>query len=673
MLGRNGRRGVSMRPRQIGGVREWVAVACLLCSTAASVAADFSWNVNAAGRIGGCCTAVEVVGRYAYLREGGNLTILDISNPSQPLAVGHFSFGDFYVGDIQVKDGLAYMAGGTLAGQYGLQIVDVRNPRSPRVRGFYLSYSPVLGAGGVCVTDGLAYVSFGYGGGDNPQGGFEIIDVSDPSSPALRSSFIEAGFVAMRIDVSAGIGYVAALNGLHIFDVRNPSLPRRLAFYSQYYCMDILVSGALAYTATDGGLEIVDVTSPTAPARRSRLPGLQFLGLCFSDRLVFVAQAGYVQGLGIVDVTNPSSPTLLGRFSRSQPTGTPSGFAWAVAVSSGTAYLANGGWGLTILDVTKPSSPTLRASYETLSDAGDVYLGGGVAYVANGLRGLKTVDVSNPASPKVLGSVALPGAATKVTVSGKRAYICDNSGTTPETWRSFLHIVDVAMPSSPRLLGFYIAPEAWDVAVSGNWAYVANNDGFQVVDVSNPSSPTLRGSFATPGWPGGVSVSGGLAFVADYSTLQIIDVRNPAAPFLRSSFPASPIYRIRNVFVASGVAYTDGVWNASGTPGDFACIDVRNPDAPKLLGVYDIAGEFDTGEFYVSNGLAYVVLDMLRVLDVRKPSAPTLCGSYPVGVGSFKPGVFASGDLVYLADSLGLRIYQFTGTVTSARSWQLYR
>lgn len=129
---------------------------CFVVSGA--VAAEPPWNLKPLGRIGGWCWAVQVVGPYAYLVEGGNLTILYISNPSLPLPVGHFSPADFRFTDVEVSDGLAYVVGRALVGSHGLQILDVSAPRSPRIRSFYPT--PVT-AQGVYVTGGLAYVACG--------------------------------------------------------------------------------------------------------------------------------------------------------------------------------------------------------------------------------------------------------------------------------------------------------------------------------------------------------------------------------------------------------------------------------------------------------------------------------------------------------------------------------
>jgi hypothetical protein len=74
--------------------------------------------------------------------------------------------------------------------------------------------------------------------------------------------------------------------------------------------------------------------------------------------------------------------------------------------------------------------------------------------------------------------------------------------------------------------------DAYDVAVSGSYAYVADgSSGLEIIDVSNPSSPSFAGHWKTPSSANGVAVSGSYAYVADYiGSLEIIDVSNPKNP-----------------------------------------------------------------------------------------------------------------------------------------------
>ncbi len=79
-------------------------------------------------------------------------------------------------------------------------------------------------------------------------------------------------------------------------------------------------------------------------------------------------------------------------------------------------------------------------------------------------------------------------------------------------------------PSNPQEIGFYYTHGgAWDVDVSGNYAYVAAMDsGLRVIDVSEPSNPQEVGYYVTLDDAEDVYVSGDYAYVADrYGGLQI--------------------------------------------------------------------------------------------------------------------------------------------------------
>lgn len=622
------------------------------------------YNLRLVGQMGGGCDAVWAEGSYCYIGEGANLTVLDVSNPSAPAVIGRLSFGDFAVNDIEVKAGLAYVAGWAFAGPHGLQIVDVTNPRLPRLLGFFQTPFYALG---VEVLGGLAYVACGSNLNGQDQGGFQILDVSNPALPVLRGSSI-GSLVAMKVRVRNGIAYVVGVyGGLHIFDVSNPSQIKPLGV-APAGSLDVVLSGNIAYVADDGGCGVVDVSTPTAPVVGRRVyTGTQVVGLHLSGNLLYLAHPGIIRpnGLAVVNVANPSSPTLVGTC----PT---SGMASAVLVSSGTAYMASSNGGLSILDVRNPAHPTLRASYDTLSDASDVYVEGGVAYIANGVRGLKTIDVSNPSAPRLLGSLLTGGGVFRMAVSGKKAYLAEGNywmdGPTGHAY-----VVDISSPASPRLLSSYHASWAPGIAVANGWAYLAEPlYGLQIVDVSNPTSPTLRGLYHTPDGPDDVFVSGGLAYVADYSSLQILDIRNPASPVFRASFQKSQLYGIVHAFVSNGVAYLDGVWGKA----HFESVSVSNPSTPILLGTYDLSSGHTAADLDVRGRYAYLLLEGLRILDIRDPSVPRLCGYYPTVTeeSGFPCGVFGAGDLVYVADPYGgLRIFRFTGYQTPADRWKMYK
>jgi hypothetical protein len=638
----------------------------LLCRCAP---AEQPWNTRLVGQIGGACWAVQVVGNYAYIGEGQNLTILDVSNPSSPVAIARLFLSDMFVRDIYVNAGLAYVAG--LAG--GLRIVDISDPRSPRLRG---TYQTQLWAFGVFVTGGLAYIANIVPGG-SWEGELQIVDVSNPSSPVFRGSFHTYRW-ARKVVARNSVAYLATGSGgggLYILDVTDPSSPTRLSFYNGE-CSDVFLVANLAYVAIEGGLDIVDVTSPSAPTRRSVIgTGGGAGGIFVSGGFAYMAQASgwpdYPNVFVTVDVTNPTSPTVRASLSMRAN-------GEAVVVSGGLAYVANWEAGLTIVDVTNPSSPTVRGSYESLSNPTDVCVANGVAYVANGVKGFKTIDVSNPQSPAILGFLATGGSienngsvAGRIHLLGKTLYLADGANG--------LRVIDVTTPSLPRLQCTYDTPgRAEDVFVSGGLAYIADHaSGLRIADVTNPTSPTTRGACGTPDGSRGVAVSNGLAYMADTgSGLQIVDVRNPASPAFRSSYNDALLGNVNNVFLSNGIAYITSIWDYV----TLEAIDVTNPAAPWRRSSYSADAAYfyfsNSGGVFVSGDFCYAVVDGLRIFDIRNPSAPVLRGYYPPiesQTAALYSSVFVSGDLIYLTDLWhGLYILQFTAPL-AAKHWNLYR
>jgi hypothetical protein len=331
--------------------------------------------------------------------------------------------------------------------------------------------------------------------------------------------------------------------GLQVVDVSNPASPALLGSYATSgNTWGVAALGTTVYVA-DGpsGLLVLDAGNPTSPVPLGSYNTTGWSrGVALSGTAVYVADEQ--SGLEIFNAGNPSSATLLGSYD------TP-GNAVSVAVSGGVAYVADGVSGLEIFNVSNPASPTLIWNYDTPDFASAVAVSGTVAYVADQASGLQIINVSNPAGPTLIGSYNTPGFAQSVSVSGTVAYVADEAG-------GGLQIIDVSNPASPTLLGSYDTPgQAQGIAVSGTVAYVADwLSGLQILNVSNPASPTLLGSYDTPGNARSVAVSGTVACVADFgSGLQLFDVGNPATPKLIGSYDTPG--NAYNLVVSGAVAY----------------------------------------------------------------------------------------------------------------------
>ncbi len=319
---------------------------------------------NISASIGGALLfspiSVFVAGNYAYVisvgaaGSGSALEIIDISNPAVPMHKGSLVDGVGgallnYPQSIYVSGNYAYIAS---ARSNALEIIDVTDPTAP----FHKS-SLTNGTGGamldyplsVFVSGHFAYVTAMGSTTSNGtfNGTLEIVDVTDPATPAHKGSITNGDQNAL---------------------LYNPS--------------SVFVVSNLAYVASAGSvaLEIIDVADPSAPAHKGSLSNGEGGALLNRPVSVFVAGGlAYVGGMGdsngsnngleIIDVTNPAVPTHKGKINDGSRTG---GFL-SVFVSGNYVYtVSRGGSALDIFDVVDPTTPILKGSVTDLSNTNNV-------------------------------------------------------------------------------------------------------------------------------------------------------------------------------------------------------------------------------------------------------------------------------------------------------------
>ncbi len=205
------------------------------------------------------------------------------------------------------------------------------------------------------------------------------------------------------------------------------------------------------------------------------------------------------------------------------------GFANSVVVNGNYAYIAAGGSGLQVVDVTNRSNPIIVASLALGGNANDVTLLGNIVFVAAGATGLHAVDVTNPRTPTLRGTLSTGATALDVVVQGTTAYVANTSN---------LFLADVVNPAAmAQIATLPLAGRIQGVAVDPlrKLAVVtAGGSGLYVVDVSNPKAPVVRGSLST-GDARNVAISGNFAFVADYlNSTTAVDISIPSVPIISS-------------------------------------------------------------------------------------------------------------------------------------------
>ena len=605
-------------------------------------------------QVGGSVNVISTDGTHAYVGGGQSLSVLDLSEPSQPLQVGSICLPNA-IKSMSLVGNYAYVA----AGAAGLFVVDVSDPASPTVRGRW--HQGGIDANAISVAGGFAYItsdegmevidvsdpaapvkvgSQGSGRSDygvSVSGGIavvletqlaEIVDVSDPAHPVALGNW---GSYANAVSLVGSTAYSVGGSGLNIRDVSDPANPKSLGGYAVANATGVSVVGNLAYVACSAGMLVIDVSNPASPAFVASIDA--------STPAVAVSAAGGVAclatgfgGLKVIDVSDPGTPVL-------RSTGRVEGAANDVAIVGNRAYVAKGGdGGLTIYDVTDPTKPTVLGQYPT-ENVNSVLVSGNTAYLASGY-GLSIIDVSDPARPRSLGwySIDPRVQAVHVTVIGTVAYVATQAATL---------LLDVSDLASPRLLFEYSGGGYRDVAVVGNRAYLAFSWGFKVLDVSDPANPVWLGQCSTgPGSPYGLSVVGSTVYVACAGTwdfwdgyigagLMVVDVSDLVNPHVLGTY--TTYSDARKVRVAGSLAY---VADDSG----LEVFDISNPANILRLGGNMVPATdvvLDGGTIYAADGSNGVVI--LGRASVSRPptdlnlSATQVGENQPVGtvVGGF--------------------------------------
>ena len=622
----------------------------------------------------GSAYGVAVVNDIAYVADDtGGLRILNVKDPATPSLLGQCGLGC----SLTFARGLA-VSGNTsyVVDNNSLRIINVGDPANPSYLGSYATICK-----GVAVSGNIAYVAGG-------SSGLQIVDVSDPTDPGYLGSYNTPG-TAMGVAVLDEIAYVAdESGGLQIINVNNSTNPVFLSNYTTpLSALGVAVADNIAYVADNGSVQIIDVSNPSDPKFLSSYATAGVpSGISVSNHAVYVAYIdGTKGGLQIINVNNSTDPKLLGTYSLPAT-------ARGVTVLGDVAYVADDTSGLQIVNV--PQVPKLTGIPQekdkgTLNvrvtvddgrggqiwDAYSLYVqhapvvvnplldqttligrnfewivpantfndtdGNALSYTVTRIDGSPLpawLKVENPIQPTLLGSLGTGGSSVGLAVSGNYAYVAQYGK---------LLAVDIRSSSAPILVGSLDISKAMYVAVNNNFAYVVDETvGLKIIDISNPANLTLAGSFpSTVSGPYGVDVIGNLVYLADLSAgLKIIDASNPAAPILKGSIDTSYAYKVA---VKDNLAYLAD--HAEG----LKIIDVSNATDPILLGSFDT---FDAWGVTVNSNLVYVAdsLEGLKIIDVSNSSSPSLIGSIATYTAL---GVKVNDNYAYVADAQeGLKI-----------------
>jgi hypothetical protein len=231
-----------------------------------------------------------VAGNYAYIATGQSIAIYDVSVPgnTSTTPVSNPAISGAPVA-VQVEGNYAYVA----AESAGMIILDISDPSSPIAEG---AYNPSTAIEGVFVEGDTAYLA--------GNGKFYILDVTDRTLPSLtgEAEIPYAGVEVRRRGTYALVTFGGG--GLGVIDISTATAPEYIGRYGTYAKMwgfDLL--GMHAYIADDWkGMHIADISDPESiTAVKSVGTGGSAKDVVVSGGNAYVADS--IKGLIIFDAT----------------------------------------------------------------------------------------------------------------------------------------------------------------------------------------------------------------------------------------------------------------------------------------------------------------------------------------------------------------------------------
>lgn len=516
---------------------------------------------------------VANVGSLVAVLGRDELSLVDASDPSQPVRLGALDQLPRDADDFAMAPGVVYLASATR----GLRVVDISDPLQPEV---------VLELPGnardAAVFGPRAYVL--------RSGQLEVRDISDPTQPILvhtepsNGSRLEVAGSGNRLAVVYYCSGHHSCSSITFHDLADPDHPVYRSRYDFWAGEDdvitsIAMSGGRAYLGTNGGvLPVLDLSDLGDPEVLETIESTSARAVAAAGTRLFVADD--LDGFSIWAVPASAPAHRLGGIRT--PRETTGGY-----FTRGFAVVTHLG-GIRVYDVSDPTRPRVVGTHA--AEGTDFYFAPLASYRDKGYVGrgdgdLRVIGALDPTSPGIGERLQL-GGYEDVEKAGTHLFV--QSNRYPDT--GLLRIFDLEDPGRPAQVGELSgSPYIYDIAANARALFGVTYAGgvayLRSWDLADPANPVLLGEQGS--WfLGALEVHGHLLAATASEGFRLFDVRDPAAPASLAEVPLpDPPY---SILLAPGrfvATFTDG-W----TSGRFQMFDLRDPTSPLPIADFPTAG-----------------------------------------------------------------------------------
>ena len=323
---------------------------------------------------------VQIDGDFAYCGFLNGLVILDVTDRRSPAAVSQLYLGGGF--DVEKAGNLVFIA----AGNRGLKVVDVTDPKAPVLKGEAATAGP---AKALAVAGRNIFIAAG-------PAGLLVFEAAKLEAPRLIATLDTSG-EAEGITLAGTTALVAAGEaGLLTVDIRSAAAPKILGSLDlKGTARQIAIAGKYALVANGAaGLAVVDMSDLSAPKLAASMMTSSYANSIAASGPVAVAGTLYDGGFQVLDIQDPAAPKSLAILKY-----TMYNEAWSVGVEGNRAVIVDYFDGIHFADLTNPRRPVVTGRHFTPSSIVATAVRENLLFSIGELSGLQVYDISDAARP----------------------------------------------------------------------------------------------------------------------------------------------------------------------------------------------------------------------------------------------------------------------------------